>query len=106
MITVQAGCPIVVEHPVSGSLAFPAGIWQFDELTTLRGTTNAIVDVSTLADGSIVVVDLNGWQSVLPGVSMQGPAINGFVVALMSVGLLLGLRSVIRRIASASGGAE
>jgi len=104
MITIQAGCYIVVEHPVHGSLAYPPGTWQFDQVDTLRGTTNAVIDISGLADGSIVTVDLNGWQSYLQGVDLQGPALMGLVAGLMTVGLFLGVRYVIRFVARSFGG--
>jgi len=104
MITVHSACPIVIEHPENGSLAFSAGVWQFDRLTTLRGTTNQIINVETYPDGTVVVVDLNGWQSVSPGVDLRGPALSGFILALLTVGLVLGLKYVIRFVSRSFGG--
>jgi len=104
MIIVEASCPIVVGHPVNGSLAFPAGRWTFDRLDTLRGTTNSIVDVSGYSDGTIVQVDINGWQTVNAGVDLRGPATYGFVTALMTVGFALLFRYLFRRVSEITSG--
>jgi len=105
MITVNAGCTIVVEHPTDGSLAFPAGVWQFDRVTSVRGTTNEVIDRSGLVDGAVLLVDINGWQTVsTTGVNLAGPAALGLISALMTEGLLLALRYVIRFISGSLGG--
>lgn len=109
MITVHSDAPLIVSTPTSASLAFSAGRWEFEQLTTVRGGTNAPVNVSTARDGAVITIDASGWVEVYPGPNLSEAAVWGLGLSFLTVGMILFTRWVVRRWGNAlvsSGGIE
>jgi len=95
-VTLQNSVITVVSTPQNASLAFGPGVWQFEQLTTVRGSTNEPVTVSGARDGAVILVDATGYVEVYNGPRLDEAAINGLSLAFLTVGVLLFCRWVVR----------
>jgi len=104
MVTLETTVPCIVVTPQNSSLAVGVGTWHFDQLTSVRGSTNVAVSTSSVRDGGVVVVDQTGYVEIYGGPDFGVAAIQGFSVALLTIGILLFARWVVRRWGSATSG--
>lgn len=84
-------------------LVLGPGQWDLPGLTYVTVGTNAAVGVSNLVSGSIVTVDKGGQLVVTEGPNLVGPVVEGFSLALVSLGILLGIRWVVGKMMRAIG---
>lgn len=106
MITLETVNGAIVSTPQNSSLFFGPGTWHFDQLLTVKGSTNPPTDVSLVRDGGIVAVDSAGVVEVYMGPDLASSALWGFAAAFVTVGMVLFSRWVIKRFGGAllSGG--
>lgn len=112
MITVEHVTPgqnLYVGTP-GGELALgESGVWTLQEISYVRLSTNAQVNLDPLRDGSRVLVDGAGVVVVTPGPDLVGASVQGFGLAMVTVGIVLGVRWAFLKMASAvriGGGVE
>jgi len=103
MITVQTQVPLFVGTPNGERAILDAGRWEFSAVDYVsRGDTNTPAWFTNLNDGTLIAVDSGGLVDVIPGPDVGFMAINGFTVAIMSLGIMMGIRWVFRRMAAAA----
>lgn len=78
-------------------LYLTAGNWQLTNLVYVQVGTNTQVDVPTLRDGAVVVVDSGGVVTYQDGPDLIGAGMQGFTLAIMTIGLWLGIRFAIKK---------
>lgn len=81
----------------SGELYLSAGQWQLTNLTYVQVGTNAEVSITGLRDGGVVVVDSFGGVSMVDGPDLIGSAVQGFSLAIMTIGIWLGIRYAMKK---------
>lgn len=97
MITLQNSTGIFA-GTLQGELWLPvAGSWPLTNLTYVATGTNAQVDLPVLRDGAVVVVDGAGLVSVVDGPDLIGASVYGFSLAIMTIGLWLGIRFAFKK---------
>jgi len=103
MITLETQVPLFVGTDAGERYVSTAGKWSFESLDYITlGGTNSPVSITNLNDGALVIVDGGGLVSVILGPDVGFMAINGFTVAIMSLGIMMGIRWVFRRMAAAA----
>jgi len=103
MITIQTQGETFVGTG-DGELYFPsAGSWSVSNVTYVSWRTNADVTLGVLRDGATVSIDGSGIVSVVDGPDLIGASVAGFVLALSTLGVMLGIKFVFRK---ALGGAS
>jgi len=107
MVTIENAVSTIVSTPGNASLLLVPGVWHFDQVTTVRGGTNAVVNTGSVRDGGVIVVDSSGWLDIYEGPRLDEASIKGFAIALLTVGMVLFVRWVLRRFGRAvNGGVE
>jgi len=103
MITIETQVPVFVGTPNGERALTDAGQWQFPAVNYVSlGTTNEPAWFTNLSDGTVISVDAGGLVDVTPGPEVGYWAINGFTVAIMSLGIMMGIRWVFRRVSAAA----
>lgn len=103
MITVECGTSPVYVGTADGEICLnAAGSWHLADCTYVAVGTNAAVQLGAVRDGAIVLVDFGGAIRVTEGPDIEGSAVFGFGLAVSSIGLVLGIRWVFRRMLSAA----
>jgi len=74
-----------------------AGQWQLTNLVYVQVGTNSQVDVPVLRDGAVVVVDASGLVTMVDGPDLIGAGMQGFTLAIMTIGLWLGIRFAMKK---------
>jgi len=102
MITVQTQGPLFVGTP-NGERHVSGGEWEFPAVDYVsRGDTNTPAWFTNLTDGTLISVDTAGFVDVTPGPEIGYWAINGFTVAMLTLGLMMGILWVFRRVGAAT----
>lgn len=96
MITLQTATNVFAGTS-GGELLLTSGSWPLTNLSYVQFGTNSQVDIPAYRDGAVVVVDAGGLVSMVDGPDLIGASVHGFSLALMSIGLWLGIRFAFRK---------
>jgi len=96
MITLQTATNVFVGVD-GGELYLVAGGWSLTNVSYVQVGTNSQVEVPVLRDGAVVIVDSGGLVSMVDGPDLIGAGVQGFTLAMMTVGLVLGVRYAMRK---------
>lgn len=103
MITVETQVPLFVGTDAGERYVPEAGRWSFSSVTYVsRGDTNTPVSFTNLNDGCLISVDGGGLVDVTLGPDVAYWVINGFTVAILSLGIMMAIRWVFRRMSAAA----
>lgn len=102
MITVQTQGEAYVGLPGGKEIYLPNyGSWQFSNVVYVASSTNADVSLPTLRSGAVVTVDPWGQVSWVDGPDLIGTSVEGFALAIVSLGVFMGIRFSIRKVLAA-----
>lgn len=90
MITIQTHVPVTVGTS-SGTVSLTNGVWTVLDVTTLAGTN------VTVRSGGVVLVDAAGAIHLTDGPDLAGASVGGFGLGIGTVGVMLGILWVWRR---------
>lgn len=96
MITLQTATNVFAGVD-DGELYLGAGTWSLTNLVYVQVGTNDQVDIAGLRDGAVVVVDAGGVVSSVDGPDLIEASMQGFTLAIMTIGLWLGIRYALRK---------
>lgn len=102
MITIQnTGTPVFVGTAQGEFALTNAGTWTFPEASYISFASGTQANLGTLREGTTILVDASGKLAFTPGPDLLGAITLGFGLAVSTVGIVLGIIYVIRRITSA-----
>jgi len=103
MITIETQLPIFVGTSGGERFLSTAGEWSFASVNYVSlGDTNTPTYFTNLNDGAFILVDGGGLVDVVLGPDVGYWAVNGFALAVMTLGIMMGIRWVFRRMAAAA----
>jgi len=103
MITLETQIPLFVGTPGGERYVSGSGQWSFEGISYVtQGTTNTPTYFTNLNDGTKILVDGGGLVDVVLGPDVGYWAVNGFALAVMTLGIMMGIRWVFRRMAAAA----
>lgn len=95
--------PVFVGTPVGEFALTNAGAWHFGEVSYVSYGVGGLSNLNSLRDGAVVVVDVGGRVFYSNGPDLVGSVSYGFGLAILTVGMVMGLKWVFRRLLAAGG---